>query len=274
MALSLMPAVGSSPGFLSPAKAGTVGELLEHVRNTPREHIKRDLLQMARHRPSLPEWSGRLVDDAALFAELCTGLRHLHSCLLAPYWDQFTQLLTADRTLRMQQLVAGGFEELLEQANPRWMRWKPPVLEVQMMSDVERDLYLEGQGLVLVPSMFCTRAVVTEGHHPAVSYPVFQDQRIALGPVVGETTDARADYDRVSALLGRTRALVLVTVAEHEDCTTKELATRAGIAPASASEHATVLRGAGLVRSLRHRNFVLHGLTPLGLALLNNSEQG
>ncbi|MGW3853176.1 winged helix-turn-helix domain-containing protein, partial [Streptomyces fagopyri] len=113
------------------------------------------MLQIAS--PSLPEWSGRLVDDASLFAELCTGLLHLHSYLLAPYWDQFTQLLTADRNLRMQQLITGGFEELLEQANPQWMRWKPPVLEIQMMSDVDRDLYLEGQGLVLVPSMFSTR---------------------------------------------------------------------------------------------------------------------
>ncbi|MEU0038367.1 winged helix-turn-helix domain-containing protein [Streptomyces sp. NPDC006333] len=174
----------------------------------------------------------------------------------------------------MQQLIAGGFEKLLEQANPQWMRWKPPVLEIQMMSDVDRDLYLEGQGLVLVPSMFSTRSVVTQGHHPAVSYPVFQGQRTVLGPVVSESMDDKADYDRVSPLLGRTRALVLITIAEHEDCTTKELATRAGIAPASASEHATVLRGAGLVRSLRHRNFVLHGLTPLGLALLHNAERG
>ena len=37
---------------------------------------------------------------------------------------------------------------------------------------------------------------------------------------------------------------------------------------ASASQHAAVLREAGLVVTLRHGNAVLHTLTPLGAALL------
>ncbi|MEU1098463.1 winged helix-turn-helix domain-containing protein [Streptomyces sp. NPDC005877] len=40
--------------------------------------------------------------------------------------------------------------------------------------------------------------------------------------------------------------------------TTSRLAARAGISPASASEHATVLRSAGLVGTARDRNAVLH----------------
>ncbi|MET8327338.1 winged helix-turn-helix domain-containing protein [Streptomyces sp. NPDC005181] len=273
MALALMPAVGYSPGFLSPTKVGAVEELLEQVRGTPRERVRANLLETAQHRPSLPAWTRRLADDASLFAELCTGLSHLHTCLLGPYWVQFTEHLAVDRTLRLQQLLTGGVEQLLTQANPQWMRWNPPVLEVRMVSGADRDLHLDGEGFLLIPSMFCTRAIVTDGRPVSVSYPAFPDQRPReLTTLASAHEQARSPG--VSTLLGRTRTTVLTTIAEHQGCSTKELAARAGIAPASASEHATILREAGLIRSLRHRNSVLHSLTPLGLTLLNTPEGG
>ncbi|WP_328884897.1 winged helix-turn-helix domain-containing protein [Streptomyces sp. NBC_00316] len=270
MALALMPAVGHSPGFLSPARAGAVEELLEQVRSTPRERVRTNLLETAHRRPSLPAWTRRLADDASLFAELCTGLSHLHACLLAPHWDQFTEHLAVDRTLRLQHLLTGGVEQLLTRANPQWMRWNPPVLEIRMMNGADRDLYLEGEGFLLIPSMFCTRTVVTDGRPVAVSYPACPDQ--CPCELTTPVSPGRVHSPGVSMLLGRTRTAVLTTIAEHQGCSTKELAARAGIASASASEHATVLREAGLIRSLRHRNSVLHSLTPLGLALLNAPE--
>lgn len=54
-----------------------------------------------------------------------------------------------------------------------------------------------------------------------------------------------------------------------DGCTTSELAQRIGISPGGASQHATVLREAGLVVSHRHRNTVRHTLTGLGAGLLN-----
>ncbi|WP_055586007.1 winged helix-turn-helix domain-containing protein [Streptacidiphilus griseoplanus] len=274
MVLALMPAVGCSPDFLSPVRAGTVEELVEHVRGTPRERIRADLQETAAQRPSLPTWAHQLADDASLFADLCTGLSHLHACLLAPHSARFTELLAADQAVRLRQLLTGGVEQLLTRANPEWMRWNPPVLEVRMVNGADRDLHLQGEGLTLVPSMFCTRAVVTDGRPVAVSYPVTPDRHpgglTALAPPPGRAARP-AD---VSTLLGRTRTAVLTTVAAHQGCSTKELAARAGIAPASASEHASVLREAGLISSFRHRNSVLHSLTPLGRALLGTSQEG
>ncbi|MFE0514703.1 ArsR/SmtB family transcription factor [Streptomyces sp. NPDC058964] len=273
MALALLPAVGCSPDFLSPARAGGVEELLEQVRSTPREHIRTNLLETARRRPSLPAWTRRLADDVSLFAELCTGLGDLHTSLLAPHLARFTAYLQADRALRLQQLLAGGVEQLLTQANPQWMRWNPPVLEVRMANGADRDLHLDGEGFLLIPSMFCTRAIVTDGPPVSVSYPACQDGRPGE-LTIPASVPGQARPIGASTLLGRTRTTVLTTIAEHQGCSTKELAARAGIAPASASEHATVLREAGLIRSLRHRNSMLHSLTPLGLALLNTSEEG
>lgn len=70
----------------------------------------------------------------------------------------------------------------------------------------------------------------------------------------------------LSALLGATRAAVLEAIADGGSTT--DLALRLGISPSSASEHAAVLRGAGLTVSIRSRNQVRHRLTPLGAALL------
>jgi DNA-binding transcriptional ArsR family regulator len=44
-----------------------------------------------------------------------------------------------------------------------------------------------------------------------------------------------------------------------------------GVSPATASEHAKVLRNTGLVTSFRNGNSVVHVGTPLGTALLNTS---
>jgi DNA-binding transcriptional ArsR family regulator len=271
MALALMPAVGPSPGFLSPTKASTVEGLLEQVRSTPRERVRTDLLEIAHHHPSLPAWAYRLADDASLFAELCTGLSHLHACLLAPHWPRFTEHLAVDRTVRLQHVLTGGVEQLLTQANPQWMRWNPPVLEIRMVNGIYRDIYLEGEGLLLIPSMFYKRVAVTDGRPVAVSYPTDLNA-CPPEPTAPASATGHARSAGVSMLLGRTRTMVLTTIAEHHGCSTKELAARAGIAPASASEHATILREAGLISSLRHRNSVLHSLTPLGLALLNTPE--
>ena len=76
-----------------------------------------------------------------------------------------------------------------------------------------------------------------------------------------------AARESLAALLGRTRAAVLQ--ASDEGCTTGEVARQLNISPAAASQHATVLRNAGLLVSHRERNSVLHTLTPLGRAMLD-----
>jgi len=80
---------------------------------------------------------------------------------------------------------------------------------------------------------------------------------------------ARAHQAALAALIGRNQAAVLASVGDG--CTTTELAGRAGISLAAASQHATVLRDAGLIASRRQGGAVLHVLTPLGTELLQAS---
>jgi DNA-binding transcriptional ArsR family regulator len=70
----------------------------------------------------------------------------------------------------------------------------------------------------------------------------------------------------LAALVGRNRAAVLLAIATG--CTTTELAGRVGISLAAASQHASVLRDAGLITTHRQGSAVLHVLTPLGTELL------
>ncbi len=70
----------------------------------------------------------------------------------------------------------------------------------------------------------------------------------------------------LAALVGRNRAAVLGTIAEG--CTTTELADRVGISLAAASQHASILRDAGLITTHRKGSAVLHILTPLGVGVL------
>ncbi len=130
---------------------------------------------------------------------------------------------------------------------------------------MDRYLHLNGRGLLLLPSFFCRRTPVTFQNPqltPVLVYPVRHPARAA--PTVA--TAPRS----LGKLVGQTRSAVLGSIGGG--CTTSELARRAGVSAASASQHAGVLREAGLVLTLRHGSAVLHTLTPLGAALLRGAD--
>ncbi|WP_246278608.1 winged helix-turn-helix domain-containing protein [Phytohabitans rumicis] len=141
------------------------------------------------------------------------------------------------------------------------MRWNAGVLEVHDYP-TERDLHLDGRGLLLVPSFFCARtpvALVDPALPPVLVYPIDRLDGLARRGGGGQQA--------LEALLGRTRAAVLEVVGDG--CSTGEVARRLRISPAAASQHATVLRNAGLLATHRDRNTALHTLTPLGRAMLS-----
>jgi DNA-binding transcriptional ArsR family regulator len=269
MVISLIPPVGYSPSYLGPALPAPYDEGLEHIRAIPRSEIRAQMAALAKVQ-RVPAWARHLADDPALYQELCDGLGHLHSTLLAPYWDQITNTFAADLSVRTRQLAGGGIDSLLSQANPRYTRWVPPVLEIRMPNGVERDLYLKGQGVRLVPSVFASRTLVDDEDvpQPTVFFPAVAKGPLRALTIVGSGGTAPGRAAALVALLGQTRSAVLNLIAEHPGCSTKELAGLARVAPPTASEHATVLRDAGLIQTTRYRNRVIHTVTGLGLALL------
>lgn len=90
---------------------------------------------------------------------------------------------------------------------------------------------------------------------------------------IGHTTlDSDAEPGpSLAALLGRTRARVLMTVAITR-CNTSELAELTDIALATASQHASVLRASGLITSTRAGKSQIHEITPLGLGVIEPAD--
>lgn len=276
LAMGFIPSVGWSPTFIGSPQAGSPQELIEQVRATPASRIQTALdTILPQHRPtSVPSLTGHLT-DAVFLARLCDGLGDLYDVLLGPYWPEIADAFAADRSARMHQLLHGGVEELLSQANPHRMRWKLPVLEIPTRGDHhEYNLHLEGRGLLFVPSVMLMRPGIfyDADPQPVVTYPARYDQPLHRLTALAPKAAPLPGSTPAAALLGHSRAAVLTTVAERPGCTTKELATFTGLAPSSASEHATVLREAGLITTTRHRNTALHSPTQLGLGLLNKTS--
>ncbi|MBM7439248.1 DNA-binding transcriptional ArsR family regulator [Streptomyces sp. HB132] len=236
---------------------------MEALRDTPVDRIHEELGLLAgdgspARRPS----AGPVLPEALVegrtepLGRLMSTLRAYHRAAVEPYWPHIRASVEADRAVRGRALLDGGADELLATLPPM-IRWRAPVLEADY--PVDRELRLDGRGLLLQPSFFCrgTPVVYRDPDLPPVLvYPVTHPgapTAAGPGPWLGR-------------LVGHTRSAVLRAI--DSGCTTSELARRTGVSLASASQHACVLREAGLVRTLRHGGSVLHTLTPLGSELL------
>ncbi|MEU8526874.1 MULTISPECIES: ArsR/SmtB family transcription factor [Streptomyces] len=267
---ALVPGRGYFPDFLTPAE-GVLGldEGLQALRDTPSGRLRSELRLLGSTRAGRTD--GSLPGALAALAEgrgeargrLADALRGYHRAAIAPYWSQVQARVDADRAIRGRAVLDGGADELLASLPPM-LRWRAPVLEADY--PVDRDIHLEGRGLLLQPSYFCRgNAVVLRDPllPPVLVYPVTHCE----SPTVREPGGPS-----LARLVGQTRSEVLRAVGDGS--TTSELARRTGVSLASASQHAGVLREAGLVATLRHGNAVLHTLTPLGAALLGDAVRG
>ncbi|MFC0627876.1 winged helix-turn-helix domain-containing protein [Kribbella deserti] len=229
------------------------------------ERSFRDEVEVARCRFT-PSWL-RGIERAELPARrrMVSVLDRLHRDTVAPHWSAISTALGMEKARLARVLADEGVEGLLSSLHPR-ISWESPVLEIPSAGGWSREplfTRLDGGGLVVVPSVFCAAGPVPyfphDGQPAVLIYPIASD---ALWTSTASST-------ALATLLGKTRASVLQAI--DEGCTTTELARRVGVSPASASQHATALRDAGLVTSVRDRNKMQHGLTPLGQAVLDRA---
>ncbi|MFC4115374.1 winged helix-turn-helix domain-containing protein [Nonomuraea zeae] len=259
--LALTPNVGYFPDFLNPAEAARgVEHGLEAIRRTPKSHLHRDLRVLAAYRKLPGAARGLANGEPGLLVALTEAMRACYDLIVTPYKGCIETALGRDRRMRGDALARHGVEGLLGTLRPMAV-WSAGELRVPGHRD--QELHLNGRGLRLVPSYFCVSGPLTmldPGLPPVLIIPVPHGP----GTVPGETGPGA-----LGMLIGVTRAGVLEAIGVGDGVTTGELARRTGISAASASEHATVLREAGLVFSIRDRNRMLHSLTSLGHALLN-----
>ncbi|GAA1745940.1 ArsR/SmtB family transcription factor [Luedemannella helvata] len=261
---ALLPVSGYFADFLTPSEAvGTdLDASLEAIRSTPAQLLRLDIDLLAASNPLPSTTAGLARGDTAVMTALTDTMRAYHDAVLAPMWTRVTSAFEAERTRLGRAALDGGVAGLLGSLSPL-MSWHDGALHVTY--PVDQELHLDGRGLVLVPSYFCWRYPVTlrdPDRRPVLVYPIARPS----GWVAPDGTELDPCV-QLGALLGRNRAAVLVAVGGG--CSTSELARRVGVSIAAASQHATVLRNAGLLMSLRHRHTMVHTLTPLGQAMLH-----
>lgn len=268
---ALNPPRGYFPDFLTPVDSTEGLEAgLDAIRSTPIGHLRRDLTVLAADAGLPPSAASLARGEVDTLVHLTDSMRTYRDVAVTPYWARIQGAIEADRGRRARAVLDGGAEGLLDSLRPV-MRWNAGVLEVPNYP-VTRELSLDGRGLLLVPSYFCARTPVTlldPELPPVLVYPV--ERLGGLNVSVDESAppvERENGQEALAALLGRTRAAVLEVV--DAGCSTGEVARRLGISPAAASQHATVLRKAGLLVTRRERNTVLHTLTPLGRAMLDH----
>ncbi|MCM2424587.1 helix-turn-helix domain-containing protein [Streptomyces sp. RKAG337] len=263
--LYLAPPVGYSPDFLTPtAGEASIDMGIGALLSTPCRQLRRDTAELAAGSVPLPESLRPLADgDSAAIEHLALCIQEYFQTAVAPFWIRIQSRFAAERAAHVRLLTDLDPGRALAALHP-CLSWQDPVLSVAGIG-VDRDVHLDGRGLLLLPSYFCRRAPTVlkdPGLPPVVVFPMSQD-----GVTTGEPTFAEAGDMALESLLGRTRALILGLAAGGS--TTTELARGVGVSAGTASYHAGVLRNSGLLTTRRIGSAVLHTLTPLGHAVLN-----
>lgn len=257
--LPAMPRGAYFPDFMTPIEGLAGFEAgLEAVLSTPAPRMRRELELVTPVRGSAAWIASLAKGNATDMATLGAAMQTYYERALLPYWPTIRARVRAEYMLRSRQYADEGVTGLLASLRPK-LRWEPPVLELS--GPATRDIHLNGRGLTLIPSYF-------NWHNPMTMYdPELPPIVIYPSGRFGSLTQGAAAGKALADLLGNTRAASLRAIADG--CTTTDLAARTDVSRSTASEHATVLRAAGLITTERQGLSVWHTPTALGTALLN-----
>ncbi|MGW2291579.1 winged helix-turn-helix transcriptional regulator [Streptomyces phaeochromogenes] len=265
---SLVPPHGACPDFLTPLNAPDFDASLDALLYTPKPSLRSELEELTHFTGKpLPTWASSLADGSPPALETVSrALRDWHKAAIAPMQHHLENCTEAVRLSTARILLAEGLDAMLSRLHPT-IQWTSPVLELAR-PDLDGDIYLEGRGLRLIPSLFCGRApIITPAPEtPVLAFPVTHDT--IWNPERDPAPASRRGP--LAALLGHTRATVLRTITTGYGITTTDLAHRTGISPATVSHHTTALRDAGLITTHRTGGSAHHLPTPLGARLASS----
>jgi DNA-binding transcriptional ArsR family regulator len=258
---------GYSPDFLTPpSTAIDLGSSLDQLVETDPHDLRTDLTVLARE-TRLPRWAQCLArGDRQPMKLLAEHIREYHTTALAPYWPAIRAHVHTSRAQVADGLVSIGIEEALRKLFTD-STWRDSTLHVPY--PVDRDLSLRGRGLTLIPSFFCWRLPITLAScrtAPVLVYPV----RHAPDWLSANSRGTSAP-PALEKLMGHTRATILTAIGGSCGLNTTELAGVVHTSLASASQHATALRDAGLITTVRLTSGAVHKVSKLGATLLANS---
>jgi len=260
--LELVPPTGYWPEFLDPPLPD-LDAALDLVSRTPKADLRQQIARAWQRCARPPQWVRDLADgDTEMLRLVDRGLRDFHASRIAPRWPQIFNAFHSDIAARTNVLAAGGVGELLSTLHQD-LTLGDQVLERSWRSG---EMWLSGRGLQLMPSALLSGPPLfsLQPEKRGGNFLIYPAQPAVLPDHPRQRPDRLRD---LAGVVGQSRAEILQAL--QKPCGTAELAARAHLSPASASEHATVLRQAGLIWTERTGRGVRHSLTPLGRRLRN-----
>jgi DNA-binding transcriptional ArsR family regulator len=258
--LMLNPPTGFSYDFTSPASR-RLDEGLDAVLSTPKRILRYETEEFAVDHGAPPRALHGLPDgDLETLHLVSGGLRAMHETAVAPFEAQLR--LIRDVVTARHAMVAAreGMGAMLNGLHPT-MRLRGMVLEFDR--PFEFFARSPGEGIVLIPTPWL-HDEVRLAHSPFVPLRILFPAGL---PLPGADAGTAADGS-LARLLGATRARMLGVLAIADGPGTVALAAELRISAATASEHLSVLRQAGLIATSRGRHGASHRLTPMGEQLL------
>ncbi|MFD7258886.1 ArsR/SmtB family transcription factor [Streptomyces sp. NPDC059874] len=247
----------------------SIEEAADRLRTVTKSQMRSELHNVALE-PASKAWATSLCDtDPHAVRALSESLTASYDMTVQPHWAKMRTHLGTVRSTYAHAVLDGGIEQLLSTMYVPSVRWNAPVLKVDSPQDA--DLHLKGRGLTLAPVIFAWRQCqlllnpLDDTASPILTIPTVHDHSTAAGLWGAEGTSQPS----LAALVGRTRAAALEITATG--CSTTDLARRLNVSAGAASQHATILRNAHLITTVRRGGAVLHQATPLGLELLNRT---
>jgi DNA-binding transcriptional ArsR family regulator len=243
--------------FGGPARA-TCDEQVRDIAECEPHRMRVDLLDAWRGSPS-PR-ARQLLADPAGSRRLADELHRYWSLAIEPFWWRIQTVLRADVAYRANRVAVGGIDAMLSDVHPDLSVAATALLIDKPQHRIDRAL--GGTGVRFVPSVFVWPGLIVSGRpdeRPDITYGCR-----GVGTIwnCAEVTPE----DRLGALLGRTRAAILVALGQPR-CTS-ELAVELGQSAPAVSSHLTVLRRAGMVTSWRSGRRMMHQRSALATALV------
>ena len=261
---ALVPARGPTADFLDPPPTSPLAEFdaeLDTMRRTPPQRVVAELDEV----PALSRAIARRIrnDPAAAVTRLADTLQAYWDLTLAEHWPRIQALLEADVLWRAQRLTLGGAAALFDDLHET-ITWHGNRLTAA--DPYQYSGTLSGKGLLLVPAVMPWPNVrkLIEPYQPTLVYPV-------RGILTLWETGTPPAPDALAALIGRTRATLLATLAQP--ASTTHLSHRLALTPGAVSQHLTVLHHCGLVARSRVGRSVLYRRTRNGDALIGHQKQ-
>jgi DNA-binding transcriptional ArsR family regulator len=254
--------------FVAPPPHGlaqTIEQDLATVRETTLRQARREIDKCLSRRPVTVESTLAVLRGRRVVEVLAATLEVAWRELLAPDWPQLRAICERDVVHRAGLLSRSGWGSAIDGLH-RQVRWRRDGLEIDWPHHPDQSIHLGGAGLLLVPSALIWPRMAAHTDPPwphTLIYP-------ARGIAALWSASASVSPAALAALVGRSRAVLLVALAEP--ASTTQLARGLGLAPGAVGDHLTILRNAGMVHRSRSGRSVLYQRTPLGDALVGGTS--